>query len=121
MAHKVLIVDDLEDNIFIMEKMMKRINLQTKSVKSGKEALETISEDDYSCILLDVMMPDMDGIECALKFKENPATKEIPIIFVSAMNKTNLKAAQADLLGDYFEKPFDSDKLCNKVIDVIYN
>lgn len=112
---RILIVDDSADDIqFLME------NLEGFSVlvaTSGKKGLEiAIKEPQPDVILMDVMMPEMDGYETCRKLKENDATKEIDVIFVSAHDTTEEKLAGYDAGGsDYLIKPVQPEELLQKI------
>jgi len=102
----VLIVDDASENIEILGSILKsEYNIRVAS--SGKTAIEIVQTcSDIDLILLDVMMPEMDGFEVCSKLKENPSTKKIPIIFVTAMNEVTNETKAFSIGGvDYITKP----------------
>ena len=102
----VLIVDDTPDNVQLLSEVL-RVEYRTKAAISGSRALKiAISDDPPDLILLDVMMPDMDGFEVCKCLKENPVTQRVPVIFVTAMNEI-VDEQKGFAVGavDYITKP----------------
>lgn len=93
---------------------------QVQTVANGEEVLEAVAKDKFDLILLDVMMPTMDGFETCKRLKSNPATKDIPVIFLTA--KAQVYEIQHGIsvgaLG-YILKPFDPMTLHKQVEEVI--
>ncbi|MEO5328397.1 MAG: diguanylate cyclase [Magnetococcus sp. THC-1_WYH] len=101
----ILIVDDLPDNIKILGGMLKN-DYSVIAATSGAEALERVSSMTVDLILLDVMMPEMDGYEVYQKLKANPATSDIAVIFVTTKNEVDDEARGLALGAvDYITKP----------------
>ncbi|MCP4152577.1 MAG: diguanylate cyclase [bacterium] len=113
----MLIVDDLESNLMILDKFLRRPGLTIVKAYSGQEALEKLLEYDFAIILLDVQMPGMDGFETAALVRGNPDTMHIPIIFVTAISKEQRLVFKGYESGavDYILKPFEPDILRRKV------
>ena len=114
---KILIVDDLKTNILALTMMLKKVDAELLSVQSGNDALALVLEKEISLILLDVNMPEMDGFEVASFLKEDEKTKHIPIIFVTAMDRSdanNTKGYDAGAV-DFIYKPIDPFILLSKV------
>lgn len=105
-AGTVLIVDDTPQNIHVLMEAMED-SCCVLAAKSGEEALRKIQENKPDLILLDVMMPGMDGFEVCRRLKQNDATKDIPVIFVTAVTD-NVHEEKGLKLGaiDYIRKPF---------------
>jgi putative two-component system response regulator len=104
--HTILVVDDVADNIDVLGGVL-RPTYKVKAVLNGKRALEIANEQPRpDMILLDIMMPDMDGYEVIQKLKSNPATKNIPVIFVTA-KQDSIDEEHGLTLGavDYITKP----------------
>ncbi len=105
MTQKILIVDDDTATVEILTLYLSKEGFSVDSVQNGKEALQKISEAEYDLILLDIMMPKLDGLKTIKIIRENHLT---PIIFISAKDTTSDRI-QGFLLGcdDYIVKPFD--------------
>ena len=113
----ILIVDDDLINLLILEKMLKKLNLNIIKAGSGSEALDLVDEIDFALVLLDAQMPDLNGFDTAKKIRSNPKNKDLPIIFVSAISKTKefvLMGYEAGAV-DYLLKPIDQLLLTSKV------
>ncbi|VTQ07578.1 ATP-binding response regulator [Sphingobacterium daejeonense] len=113
----ILIVDDKQENIFSLERTLQIKGFQTDSALSGEEALKKCIKMDYALIILDVQMPDMDGYEVAETLSGIKKTKDIPIIFLSAVNREKQYITKGYESGgiDYITKPVDPDILLLKV------
>jgi CheY-like chemotaxis protein len=116
MTNKILIVDDIEDNLFLLRMSLSSLDLEIISANSGANALEEINKNDFFCIILDIMMPQMDGVEVAQKLKDDSNTSAIPLLFITAINPDHPKALAAEKFGGVIRKPYDSDTLCEKVM-----
>lgn len=114
---KVLIVDDVEDNLYALQKTLARLDCETITARSGADALSLTLRHEFSVILLDVQMPVMNGFETARYLRENEETRNIPIIFVTAISKEQRHVAAGYGSGavDYLFKPIDPDILISKV------
>lgn len=104
----VLIVDDMTTNLLILSDLLKD-EYQIKIAKNGQKALDIVhSSDEVDIILLDIMMPDIDGYEVCRELKSNPKTKNIPIIFVTAKDNDEDEEYGLNLGAiDYITKPFN--------------
>lgn len=113
----ILIVDDNQENIFSLKTLLNLHNFEVDTASSGEEALKKILRNTYSLIILDVQMPEMDGFEVAEAISGYSKTKDIPIIFLSAVNTHKRFVTKGYDSGglDYVTKPFDPDILLLKV------
>lgn len=113
----ILIVDDKQENIFSLRKLLEIHGFSVDTADSGEEALKKILNSDYTLILLDVQMPGMDGFEVAETISGYSRSKDIPIIFLSAVNTDKRFVAKGYASGgiDYITKPIDPDILMHKV------
>ena len=113
----ILIVDDIRANILALQKTLELHGLEVDSADSGEEALKKILKVEYSLIILDVQMPGMDGFEVAEILAGSNRTKDIPVIFLSAVNKEKKFISKGYESGgvDYITKPVDPDLLILKV------
>lgn len=113
----ILIVDDKPENLLALEAVLERIGQNVVKAFSGEEALGCLLTQEFSLILLDVQMPGMDGFETAKIIRERPKTKDIPIIFLTAINRDEIHANRGYSLGavDYIFKPINPEVLISKV------
>ena len=114
---KVLLVDDIEMNLILLEEMLEDLTLEVIKARSGSEAIELVSQNRFALVLLDVQMPDMDGFETAEKLYQIEGNKDLPIIFVTAVNIEEQYVLKGYQFGavDYIIKPFDPVLLISKV------
>jgi signal transduction histidine kinase len=116
-VHKILLVDDKPENLYSLENMLMGDNLSIYKAHSGQEALKLAFKEDFSLILLDVQMPDMDGCEVAQMLKSTKRTRKIPVLLVTALNKERhcmLRGLDEGAI-DYLFKPLDPDVTRAKV------
>lgn len=113
----ILIVDDNESNLYSLQKLLESKDFQVETASSGEEALGKALKNDYALIILDVQMPDMDGFEVAETLADYSKTKDVPIIFLSAVNTDKKFITQGYASGgkDYVTKPVDPEILLLKV------
>lgn len=113
---RILIVDDDERNLLALSETLKSL-AEVTCVSSGKEALRELLQDEFAVILLDVYMPEMDGYETAAIIRERKKTSQVPIIFLSAVNKETSHLVRGYEMGavDYVFKPVDPVVLKTKV------
>jgi signal transduction histidine kinase/ActR/RegA family two-component response regulator len=113
----ILIVDDKPENIFSLQRILELNNFQTDTAVSGEEALKKTLKNNYALIILDVQMPGMDGFEVAEAITGLNKTRDIPIIFLSAVNTHKKFVTRGFESGavDYITKPVDPDILILKV------
>lgn len=110
--HKILIVDDIPKNIQILGNILSKENYQIAYAQNGKQALSITAHQKFDLILLDIMMPEMDGFEVCKILKANKKTSDIPIIFLTAKADMNSIVKGFDLGGqDYITKPFNTAEL----------
>ncbi|MEU3480862.1 response regulator [Streptomyces sp. NPDC033753] len=115
---KILIVDDQPDNLIAMTAVLATLDQDLVTVSSGKEALKALLDhDDFAVILMDVQMPEMDGYETCAHIKRRARTRDVPIIFLTAMGSGPEHSARGYQAGavDYISKPFDPWALRAKV------
>ena len=115
----ILAVDDTESNIDILVEVLGD-DYDIGVAMSGEEALEYVEEERPDLILLDIMMPGMDGFEVCRRLKENESTREIPVVFLSATTGEEEKQRAMDLGAvDFISKPIDPAELRRVVVRVI--
>ena len=112
----ILIVDDAPANLEVLRKLMTEQGYQTYVAPSGERALAIAQRAQPDLILLDVMMPDMDGLETCRRLKQHPLTQRIPVIFMSARTETDDVVAGFDIGAvDYIGKPLRMAEVCARV------
>jgi len=113
---KILVVDDQPINVQLLKRKLEREGMAVATAYSGQEALNLVAADKPDLILLDVMMPEMDGIEVCSRLQADHETKSIPIIFITARTS---KEGKIEGLGvgavDYITKPIDLDETLARV------
>jgi CheY-like chemotaxis protein len=114
---RILLVDDRAENIVALEAILSSLNQTLVPARSGDAALKALLRDEFAVILLDVLMPGMDGFETAAHIKRRPRTRDVPIIFLTALNSEPDFAFRSYSAGavDYIAKPFDPWVLRAKV------
>jgi CheY-like chemotaxis protein len=115
-APSILVVDDQPINVQLLKRKLEREGIQVTAAYNGLEALDFIKKEKPDLILLDVMMPDMDGIEVCQRLQSNEETRGIPVIFITARTA---KESKLEGLGvgavDYITKPIDLDETLARV------
>jgi len=114
---KILIVDDVPANLFALEQTLKPLKADLTRAESGEEALSKVLRNDFALILMDVQMPGMDGFETVELMRDYEETKNIPVIFVTAISKEDQFISQGYSSGavDYLFKPINPTVLLSKV------
>ncbi|MEI8112488.1 MAG: hybrid sensor histidine kinase/response regulator [Bacteroidia bacterium] len=112
----ILIVDDVPDNLKVLSGILKENGYKIRPVLNGQLALEVAENEKPDLILLDIMMPGMDGYEVCRQLKLNPKLKDIPVIFISALNDTKdiINAFKSGGV-DYITKPFQAEEVSARV------
>ena len=112
---KILLVDDA-DTVLLMEKMILSKGYDLITAKNGEEAITTALAEQPDLILLDVIMPKMDGLEACKQLKQQPSLSSIPIIMVTTRGEVqNVETAFANGCTDYVTKPINGIELLSKV------
>jgi CheY-like chemotaxis protein len=114
---KILLVDDRPENLIALEAILSSLSQQLVTVQSGEEAIKALLSDEFAVILLDVVMPGMDGFETAEHIKRLAGARDVPIIFLTAAGPEPDHAFRGYAAGaaDYIAKPFDPWALRAKV------
>ena len=113
---RILIVDDERDNRVLLELVLVREGFLVVSTASGEEALAAVAHQPPDLILVDMLMPGMDGHEVAAKIKSDPATENIRVIIFSALDDRSARmVALTSGADDFFTKPMDRDELCARL------
>jgi two-component system sensor histidine kinase/response regulator len=114
----ILMVDDVEANLISLEAILSDLPCELVLARSGNEALRLLLKQEFALLLLDVQMPEMDGFEVASHLRSNARTRELPIIFLTAMHQTEASALRGYFSGavDFLVKPINADVLRSKVV-----
>ena len=114
---RILLVDDRPENLLALEAVLSTLDQDLVTASSGEEALRALLKDEFALILLDAQMPGMDGFETAAQIKGRSRTKDVPIIFLTAVDTDQRNAYRGYAAGgaDYISKPFDPWVLRAKV------
>jgi len=115
--NSILIVDDTVANLLAFSAILKKPDCRIVVAASGREALERTLEEDFSLILMDVRMPEMNGFETAEAIRKRPRTRETPILFLSAFEAPPLHLLSKFVGGKtgFLSSPVDADTLLLKV------
>ncbi len=112
----ILVIDDNPDNLRLLAGILEEQHYKVRLAPNGARALATIEKEAPDLVLLDIMMPDMDGYEVCRKLKENELTAGIPIIFISALHDMIDKVKAFSLGGvDFVTKPFNSEEILARI------
>jgi putative two-component system response regulator len=112
----ILIVDDVVPNLIVLTEMIREAGFAARPVTSVKQAMQAVRAFEPQLILLDISMPDMDGFEWCEILKKDPQTRDIPIIFISALNSTEDKIRGFKLGAvDFICKPFESEEVTLRI------
>ncbi len=116
LKEKILIVDDEKDIVKLLEYNLKKEGFRTITAYDGNEALEKAGREHPDLILLDVMLPEVDGLEVCKQIKKNPATRAVPVIMLTARSQETDKVIGLELgADDYVTKPFGVRELLARV------
>lgn len=113
---RILVVDDISKNLQVVGTILRNEGYHVMPATSGLQALERVSAQPPDLILLDLMMPEMDGLEVCSRLKAEPLTRQIPVIFLTASNEMEhlMKGFEAGAV-DYITKPFNAPELLARV------
>jgi CheY-like chemotaxis protein len=114
---RILIIDDLRDNLLTLEMNLRTLATEIVAVTSGREALIKVQQADFSLIIIDVQMPEMDGFETAESIRRGRRNQHTPIIFLTAVFQDQQSIDRGYRYGavDYITKPFNREILLSKV------
>ncbi|MFQ3585447.1 response regulator [Thermostichus vulcanus] len=112
----ILLVDDTLENLDVLDELLSEQGYEVRRAINGSMALRAVEADPPDLILLDIMMPEMDGYQVCEQIKKNEATWDIPIIFISALSDVFDKVKAFQVGGvDYLSKPFQAEEVLARV------
>ena len=113
---KILLIEDEPDQIKMVKLRLEASGYKVLAAETAEVGLQVAEEERPDLILLDMLLPDMNGLEVAKRLKGEPKTKEIPILAVTAVGTVDIqeKCAQAGIV-DFVRKPYDSKELLDKI------
>lgn len=114
---KILIVDDEADVLKVLDKRLTSAGYEVIQASNGREAIISAKKERPQLIILDILMPEMDGGDVANRLKNDPATKDIPVIFLTCLVRKEEEKNVEDVgAGRYFvAKPFNADELLAEI------
>lgn len=120
MAKKILVIDDEPEIILAIQIRLKQANYEVVSAYDGKDGIEKAAKEKPDLILLDILMPEMNGFQTLQKLKEDTQTMSIPVIMLTAKSQLD-DVTKATNLGaeDYIVKPFDHIAMLKKIKELL--
>jgi CheY-like chemotaxis protein len=112
---QILVVDDMPDNCFILQAFLEAEGFEVDVAESGQEAIAKIELNLPMLVLLDVMMPDMNGYEVASSIRQNPHLIDLPILFVTGIDVGSIPHIEQEKVNGVIHKPVDFEQLLEKV------
>ena len=113
---RILIVDDNSKNIQVLATVLAKNNYEVEYALRGKDAIEIVKSEDFELILLDIMMPGMDGFDTCIALKKIENRKDIPVIFLTAKTEIESITRGFEIGGvDYITKPFNDKELLKRI------
>ncbi|MEC4894265.1 MAG: HAMP domain-containing sensor histidine kinase [Oscillatoria sp. PMC 1051.18] len=112
---KILVVDDSPDNLFLVQSILEEEGYKIDLAEEGRSALAKIEESPPDLVLLDVMMPEMDGLEVTKRIRENPHLPFIPILLITAFDQPSVVKGLDSGADDFIRKPVEVDELLARV------
>jgi CheY-like chemotaxis protein len=120
MSSKILIVDDAETMRLYEHMLLSGHGYELDMAENGVQALEKIKSFNPDLVLMDIMMPEMDGIECCRQIKNNESMNDIKVVMVTTRSEyARVKEAFAAGCDDYINKPINKEELLTKVNDLL--
>ena len=117
---KILVVDDDEDTLLVYEKTLSKAGYQVIMARNGKESLVRAKKDSPDVIIMDIMMPEADGISSILRLKADDATRNIPVIVATSVEETDVRITAENLgVAGYIVKRSNMDALITKIEGVL--
>lgn len=113
--HRILVVDDVADNLFLLQTVLETEGYAVETALDGKMALDKIESTDPDLVLLDIMMPELNGYEVTRRVRQSERFASLPIVLLTAYDESHHTPYQEIGANDLIRKPVDFDELLNKV------
>jgi len=119
---RILVVDDDEDTLLVYEKTLSRVGYEVIMARNGKESVLMAKKESPDVIIMDIMMPEADGISSILRLKSDGTTKNIPVIVATSVEETDDRIVAENLgVAGYIVKRSNMDTLITKIEEVLKN
>ncbi len=115
MSKSILVVEDNDDISLLLSLVLESAGYQVKAISNGRNALETVAQIQPNLILMDIMMPEVSGLEVAREIKTKPDYQSLPILLVSAIDRLHKKQFDNSKADGIIYKPFDLNYLVSRV------
>lgn len=119
--YRILVVDDIPDNLFLLKTFLESEGYQVEVASSGKAALKAIQALRPDLVLLDVMMPDMNGYEVMQRLQQQDDLAAVPILLITAYGKGQVSQGLKRSVKGWVQKPIDFDDLLTRIREVLCN
>jgi CheY-like chemotaxis protein len=120
MAKRILVVDDDEMVLMALNELLRPEGYEVHAVSSGGQALKNLDKEKYDLLLLDIIMPEMDGFELCRRIRERENYRETPIVFLTAKSRDEDRVKGLEVGANLFlSKPISPDKLLEIIADTI--
>ncbi|MGC9471470.1 MAG: response regulator [Bacteroidales bacterium] len=117
---KILVIDDSNTNVVLLDVVLQKEGYDVITASSAREALAYLEKDKPDLILLDILMPQTNGLELLEKIRQEPQMADLPVIMITAVGNDNYKEKAQELGAvDYFEKPIDVTQVIKKIKSVL--
>ncbi|HZG40655.1 MAG TPA: response regulator [Nodosilinea sp.] len=116
---RILVVDDIDDNLFLLQTVLETEGYEVDTAGNGGSALAKVYDSPPDLILMDVMMPDMNGYEVTRKIRQNPDIPDMPILMVTAYDSLMNGPGSAVGPNNFIRKPIEFDQLLTKVATLL--
>jgi len=119
-SKKVLVVDDEQHILFILEQELKQHGCVVQKANSGKDAIKLLDSNVYDIVILDIMMPEVSGIDVCRHLRSKPKMKDKPVVILTADQDEKNKEECVSLdVADYITKPFSPKNLSSRVKEIL--
>ncbi len=117
----ILIVEDNPSERFVLKQLLEKFDFDSHIVSNGAGALKAIANNKYSCILMDITLPEMDGFECTRRIRQTENGTHVPIVALTCRDDQASKQTAGDVgMDDYLSKPFEAEQLRKILLRYVY-